>query len=1270
MKYSIPRSIFISLILTSCSATAANLDSSALTVEVDSAFPRIIQYLWKSGGAVLYGQEDSLNTIIINGTSYQPAVTFSQTTSTASYTLSIGSIGVSLAVTISVENNVVNFNLTQITETSSAKVRTLEFPNHCLISVRSSQPGAQQTAARLWGWNQWADEFNQLSSQPESSTPVGASYLFLNTNQLAASLESNTIFESAIPGTGSNLIDRYRYQVVNKGSYKRCGGWNSPWIYREIDSEIIGLPQCRIVISADNNNDGTVDWQDAAIGYRNNMTLPSGATLVRNSFQHAVMNIGSLGQHSYLQMLDNIKRVSLFTDNFQQMFLIKGHASEGHDSGHPDFANISTRAGSVAELNSLISVAQNYNCKVGVHINETTAFPEATAFSWNLVTGPDYYGFDQGYFINRRYDILSGGLYARLDELKTKAPDLSWIYVDVYSGNGWDAWKLGRKLNTLGWSIATEYSCVLERDAVWCYSTAFHSTLGNLNSRIVRFVRNHVSDTFYDGDPLLKGKLNLGCMGYDNDNIYDLVWKFNRTVLPTKFMQNFAIRKWSTNRIDFEGNVYVANESGVVNLYRNNRKIASNGGTSAGYEKSFIPWDPVTENRIYHWNSAGGSSTWQLPASWSTLTTVKLYRLTDLGKQWVSDLPVASGSVTINATANTPYVLTKTTSASPAITWGEGGLIRDPGFNSNTFTSWTVTSSQGSTGHVGFEIEPQGRRRLLISGTADADLTQTLSGLTTGKTYVVSAWVKVENNSGGRTATLRVKNYGGPEVVNNVRKTDVENRDAGGDYYWSTYQRIKLYFELASGTSATIALQAGPATVAQKVWFDDISIREAVRPNLQGNYFLEDFENVDQGWGPFVYTSRDGTWSNCTTHLANRNGSYTPEVITGNYSLKTVHGDAGLVYRTIPATLRLQPNTTYRVTFNYISQNSNQFSLIAASRTAGEQAPALLTAVPSGQGAFTANFTTGAQDDFYLGIVKNFKTSAEDMFVLDNFAVNPTPCLLSNSGFETGSLAGWTAKWNPALAWIETNYPRSGMYDASLHPTATQDVALSQTFIAPNTRTYTLQAYVATNITNGVTLGVNVAGSNAAQTILPANTSYTQKSLVFNASAGQTIEVWHYASNKPGWATIDDVWLTAGPLNGSYRMIVKHSGKAVEVANWSTADGGLVDQWSYLGGANQRWQIESTGDGCYRLTNVNSGKVMQVQNASLNDATAVVQSTYLGADHQKWSIQETGGGYFRILARHSGKALDVSGGSTANGAGLLQWPATGADNQCFQFLAP
>jgi len=145
---------------------------------------------------------------------------------------------------------------------------------------------------------------------------------------------------------------------------------------------------------------------------------------------------------------------------------------------------------------------------------------------------------------------------------------------------------------------------------------------------------------------------------------------------------------------------------------------------------------------------------------------------------------------------------------------------------------------------------------------------------------------------------------------------------------------------------------------------------------------------------------------------------------------------------------------------------------------------------------------------------------------------------------------------------------------------------------------------------------------------------------------------------------------TTGIVSGKiYKVINKYSGKALDVTNASTADGGNVQQWTYSGGNNQSWKVDLLSDGYYKITNTNSGKVLDVAGPSTADGANVQQWTSTGAANQEWSIVAVND-YYQVKNKYSGKVLDVAGPSTTDGANIQQWTSTGADNQLFLFQVP
>ncbi|MFI2103572.1 pectate lyase [Isoptericola sp. NPDC019693] len=138
--------------------------------------------------------------------------------------------------------------------------------------------------------------------------------------------------------------------------------------------------------------------------------------------------------------------------------------------------------------------------------------------------------------------------------------------------------------------------------------------------------------------------------------------------------------------------------------------------------------------------------------------------------------------------------------------------------------------------------------------------------------------------------------------------------------------------------------------------------------------------------------------------------------------------------------------------------------------------------------------------------------------------------------------------------------------------------------------------------------------------------------------------------------------------NAWYVLLNRQSGKAMEVANWSVADGEVVQQWDRNDGAWQQWRFLDSGDGYYRLQNKNSGKVLDLWEWSLSDGAGFRQFADLDAANQQFRLVNSEGGRVRLLNRHSGKAVTVTDRSTANGATVTQLANANQYNQQWELV--
>ena len=109
-------------------------------------------------------------------------------------------------------------------------------------------------------------------------------------------------------------------------------------------------------------------------------------------------------------------------------------------------------------------------------------------------------------------------------------------------------------------------------------------------------------------------------------------------------------------------------------------------------------------------------------------------------------------------------------------------------------------------------------------------------------------------------------------------------------------------------------------------------------------------------------------------------------------------------------------------------------------------------------------------------------------------------------------------------------------------------------------------------------------------------------------------------------------------------------------------------QWTRSNGNNQQWQFVDSGGGYYRIKSRHSGKVLDVSDFSTADGGAVVQWTDLNGTNQQWRLADSDGGYVRLINRNSGKALEVQGASTADGGNIVQYADWGGTNQQWQLV--
>lgn len=111
------------------------------------------------------------------------------------------------------------------------------------------------------------------------------------------------------------------------------------------------------------------------------------------------------------------------------------------------------------------------------------------------------------------------------------------------------------------------------------------------------------------------------------------------------------------------------------------------------------------------------------------------------------------------------------------------------------------------------------------------------------------------------------------------------------------------------------------------------------------------------------------------------------DVIDGGQSLKSRGENEGLVYRTVPHTVRFVPGRRYRVSFRYENEKAGQYAWITATDTPDtrelSRTPLPVATAPA---THTYEFTAPESGEAWVGLRKTGKDGKAE-FVLDAFEV-------------------------------------------------------------------------------------------------------------------------------------------------------------------------------------------------------------------------------------------------------------------------------------------
>ncbi|WP_298037300.1 endo-alpha-N-acetylgalactosaminidase family protein [uncultured Microbacterium sp.] len=867
-----------------------------------------------------------------------------------------------------------------------------------------------------------ADEHLPVTAETVKAS-ANAAYAFLGDGDLVGGVVTNATTQAS-NGTAS-WNTRLTTSVSGTGAAIGSSAWlinpTSAVDERAVEYE---LPRVTVVLATDRNDDGSVDWQDAAIAQREATGTRYGGERVADRVVNRIpFNFASSATNPFDLVLDNTQRIANQTDGLGQWVLNKGFGSEGHDSANTDYGgNHNERAGGLDALNGLVEQGKALNADMSVHVNATEAYPQANSFDPATLTGsapfnPGWNWLDQSFYIDQQKDLGQGLVLDRFQQLADEVPGLSGVYIDVYYSNGWVAEELADELNAMGLEVATEWGDRFVDNAVWAHWPTDLNYGGvenkGINSTMVRFMQNGEAD-IWNADALLGHQDLVDAEGWAGNSNWDgfigNVWEVS---LPTKFVQHFDL-------LSYEQDVVATLTDGVeITIDDGVRTITMGGATVLRGDSYLLPWQslessdetgsPVDADKMYFYSASGGEHAFDLTAAFAGAEEFVVYELTDQGRERVGTVRASDAALTLTGEAGTAYVVEPTAASARAAVEYRSGGIDDPGFNAGTLDAWNPRGdvSLARTDEGGRKADPTGDN-IVVLGSGEASISQQLTGLTPGQAYTFSAQVEIEATE-QRNVTIAA-DTGTGTAERRWSLSPTVNYMRADSKAALRYQRGSVAFVAPESGEVTVSIAAADGDAAVSIDNARVMV-DTTSPTASGAVYSNDFEGNQPGWGPFVKGDAGGI-EDPRTSISQRNDPYTSKewrntaaphasgavaglavdsVLSGEHSLMSNSENNGIVYRTDPTLVALQPGHTYEIAFDYQVGATGSYRWLQGIDTLadGDVRSTTLQATRLEQALETTKFshelTVGCGDASWVGLERI--GGAAVSFVLDDFTV-------------------------------------------------------------------------------------------------------------------------------------------------------------------------------------------------------------------------------------------------------------------------------------------
>jgi hypothetical protein len=289
---------------------------------------------------------------------------------------------------------------------------------------------------------------------------------------------------------------------------------------------------------------------------------------------------------------------------------------------------------------------------------------------------------------------------------------------------------------------------------------------------------------------------------------------------------------------------------------------------------------------------------------------------------------------------------------------------------------------------------------------------------------------------------------------------------------------------------------------------------------------------------------------------------------------------------------------------------------------------------------------------------ENFDTGGQGIAYSDTTATNQGGLYRPGEGVDiqtcTDAGGGYNVGWIEPGDWLEYTayFEYAGLYDLKLRVASTQATCACRVLLGGASAT-------------GLWTFPGTGGYQVWQTVT---------NRISLTPGQQVLRVEITNGFNLNWIEVTPA-ATGLVSNGAYRLLARHSGKALQVEGSATANGAGFEQSTYVGASNQIWVLTHRGANQYTVTDLNSGKA--IDEDSWTRLTGDNLHTYTSANsvNQRWMPTPTNSGYYAMVNANSGLVMDVGGAGTTNGAPIYQWTWSGGNNQQWvlqasQFYSP